>query len=275
MRVVPGAVLLALLMAAPAQAHAQAEPFPDHTWLIPRDGFMWKASSWPSALPSQMLDFTVYLNYQDEYDELPGDVDVEVATAPEIDADGTLADAGVIDRYEADPVAGYEGIYSARTRTGAEWAARPGTYYWQATYESYEDGDEELYAGPVRALVIVAAPAPDPPQTEILAVPPAAATPPGPLIVPRPLAPGTARAVVRRAILAATHRDYRGLTYRCTTAPGAATCRPAWRNARYRYRGTLKIATGLAGISASFTGTRAVRSCARRCARPYAFTARL
>jgi len=269
MRVVLGAVLLALLMAAPARA--EVEPFPDHTWLIPRDGFTWKASSWPSALPSQMLDFTVYLNYQDEYDELPEDVDVEVATAPDIDADGTLADAGVIDRYEADPVAGYDGIYSARTRTGAEWAARPGTYYWQATYGSYEDGDEELYAGPVRALVIVPAPAPDPPQTAIFAVSPAPATPPAPLIVPRPLAAGTARAVVRRAILAATHRDYRRLTYRCRTAPGAATCRPSWRNDRYRYRGTLKVATGLAGIRASFTGTRTARSHPR----PYSFTVTL
>ena len=273
MRIALLAVLLGLLLAAPARA--QVEPFPDHTWVIPRDGFTWKASSWPSALPSQMLDFTVYLNYQDAYDDLPEDIDIEVATAPDTDAGGTLADASVIERYEADPVAGYDGFFSVGTRTEAEWMSKPGTYYWQATYGSYEDDEEELYAGPVRSLVIVPAPAPDPPQTSTFAAPPAPATLAAPVIVPQPLAAATARKIVRRAILAGTHRSFRGLTYRCTTAPGTATCRPTWRDQRYRYRGKLQISAGLAGISAAFAGTRAARSCKHGCARAYRWTTRL
>lgn len=273
MRVVLLAVLLGAVLAAPA--HAQVEPFPEHTWVIPRDGFVWRAASSPTALPSQMLDFTIYLNYVDEYAELPEDVDVEVATSPATDADGTLADAGVIDRYEAHPVPGYDGIFTARTRTDAGWVARPGTYYWQATYEDYEDEEEELYAGPVRALEIVPAPPPDPPQTFTLTAPPAPATPAAPVIAPQPIAATMARKIVRRAIVAGTHRSFRGLTYRCITAPGVATCRPTWRDQRYRYQGTLRIATGAAGISAVFTGTRAARSCTRRCAHAYRWTTRL
>jgi hypothetical protein len=270
MRIALLAVLLAALMAAPAQA--QVEPFSENTWLIPDDGSARTASSWPAALPSQMLSFTIYLK---DYEELPEDIDIAVAASPETEADGTLAQAGVIDRYEARAIDGYEGIFSARTRTDARWLATPGTYYWQATYEEYEDGEEELYGSTVHALSIFPAPPPDPPQTFTLTAPPVPATPAAPVIVPQPLAATTARKIVRRAILAGTHRSFRGLTYRCTTAPGVATCRPSWRDHRYRYRGRLKISTGLAGISAAFTGTRAARSCKHGCARAYRWTTRL
>jgi hypothetical protein len=270
MRIMILAVLLAALAAAPARA--EVEPFPGQTWVVPSEGFVWSASSWPAALPSQMLDFTVYL---DEYEELPADLDVEVATGPELDAEGTLADADVIERYEAQPVAGHPTVFAARTRPEAQWLSQPATYYWQATYEEYEDGEEELYASAVHTLSIVPAPRPDPPQTFTFTPPPAPAAPAAAVITPPPLAATTAREIVRRAILAGTHRDYRGLTYRCTTAPAAATCRPSWRDHRFRYRGTLRISTGTAGITAAFTGTRAARACQRHCVRKYAWTTRL
>ena len=211
-------MLLAIALAAPAQAD---------TWLLPRDGLTVKTTD-PVA-------FAIYL---DEYDELPYDVDIVVAT------DAALTD--VVARYEAEPLAAFPTIYSV---TAAGWTTTPGTYYWQASY-----GDESY---PVRTLTIVPAPPPDPPS------PPAAVTPyvapPPPPATPPPLDPATARVIVRRAIAAATHRFARGLVYRCTSAPGAATCRPSWRDARFRYRGTLTIATGLHGITASFTGTRSGR----------------
>jgi hypothetical protein len=99
---------------------------------------------------------------------------------------------------------------------------------------------------------------------------PAATAAPAP-----PLAASTTRIILRRSILAATHRSHRGLTYRCATAPAAATCRPSWRDLRYRYRGTLRISTGVGGITASFAGTRTTRTCERRCARSLTWTVTL
>jgi hypothetical protein len=97
-----------------------------------------------------------------------------------------------------------------------------------------------------------------------------------PVAPPPPrLAASTARIIVRRAILAATHRSHRGLNYGCVTAPAAASCRPSWRDLRYRYRGTLQIQIGAAGIDVTFTGTRAARSCTGRCARALTWTTTL
>jgi hypothetical protein len=267
-------VLLALLMvalAAPA-ASAQVEPFPGQTWLVPGQSFLWRASSWPVALPSEMFDFTIYL---DEYDAPPEALEIEVSGVPDADPDGTLADATVIDRYEARPIAGHRVILTARTRTDARWLATPGTYYWQASYEEDENGEEELYASPIRSLTIFPAPPPDPPQARSVPPPVETVVPSPPASGQPPLAARTARIVVRRAILAATHRGHKRLAYRCTTAPAAATCRPSWRDARYRYAGTIHIATAAHGITATFSGTRVERSCERRCARHVRWTATL
>jgi hypothetical protein len=271
MRIAILAASLCLLMAAPAGA--QVEPFPGRTWVVPGDGFVWRASSWPAALPSQMFDFTVYL---DEYEELPEALEIEVASAPDLDADGTLADATVIERYEARPLPNYPQVFAARTRPESPWLATPGAYYWQASYEEYEDGEEELYTSSVRSLSIVPAPPQDPPRAS---APPAApisvAAVAGVAPPPPRLAASTARIIVRRAIHAATHRSHRGLTYRCVTTPGAGSCRPSWRDQRFRYRGTLQIQLGAAGINVTFTGTRAARSCTRRCAHAFTWTTTL
>jgi hypothetical protein len=178
------------------------------------------------------VGFAIYL---DAYDALPYDVDVVVAR------DAALTD--VVARYEAEPLDAFPTIYSA---TAGAWTATPGTYYWQAST------DDETY--PLRTLNVVPAPPPDPPAAPVV-TPPYVAPPP-PALTPRPLEASTAREIVRRAIAAATHRVARGLVYRCVSAPGAATCRPSWRDTRFRYRGTLQITTGVNGIAASFKGTR-------------------
>src|SRR3954447_8551734 len=115
-------LLLLALTAPPAPRapppRARPEPFPGQTWVVPAEGFVWRASSWPAAQPSQMFDFTVYL---DSYEELPDALAVEVATVPDLGDDGTLADAGVIERYEARPLGGHADIFAARTRLEAPW----------------------------------------------------------------------------------------------------------------------------------------------------------
>lgn len=255
MRIVVLAVTAAALFAAPAEAG---------TWLVPRDGATRPASSWPNATPSEMTEFTVYWG---DYASTPYDFDIEVATSPATDPDGTLANATVIDRYQALPRPGFDDIFGARTALDARWLATPGTYYWQAAYE--EAGAIE--ALPVRSLTVTPATPPDPPQPRATPVPFVVSPPPAP--VRPPLAASTARIVTRRAIAAGTHRVARGVVYRCVTAPGAATCRPSWRDARHRYSGTLRITAGAGGIAAAFSGTRTDRACARRCSRRVSWSA--
>src|SRR4051794_18794895 len=120
MRIVVLALLTAALAAPPAGA--QVEPLPGRTWLVPGQSFLWRASSWPAALPSEMFDFTVYL---EEYAAPPEAVAIEVSGVPDTDLDGTLADAAVIDRYEARPIAGQRDILTVRTRVAARWLATP------------------------------------------------------------------------------------------------------------------------------------------------------
>jgi hypothetical protein len=202
---------------------ALAAPANAEEWLLPRDGL--------SVHASHPVAFAFYL---DAYEALPYDVDVVVAT------DSALTD--VVARYEAEPLDGFPTVYSATPSPDEPWAATPGTYYWQASY-----GDE-VY--PVRSLIVVPAPPPDPPVSPVL-VAPYIATPPA-AVAPRPPDASTAREIVRRAIAAATHRVARGVIYRCA----GATCRPSWRDTRFRYRGTLTITTGVNGIRASFSGKR-------------------
>jgi hypothetical protein len=252
-RIVLLIAILAGALAAPASARS-AEPLPAGTWLVPRDGQTRPASSWPAATPFEMASFTIYTS---DYDEPPYDFDIAVATGPETDPEGLLVAANVIDRFEAVPRSDFPDIYDGRTVLDARWLANPATYYWQASYAH----GVEVYAGPVRSLTVIPATPPDPPQPPAARAPYVAPPPAAP--APRPLAASTARIVVRRAIAAGTHRLPRGLVYRCTTAPGAATCLPSWRDARHRYRGTLRITSGAGGIAATFTGTRMRGSQAR------------
>ena len=207
-------ISLALAIALAAPAHAE-------TWLVPAQGL--------TVETSDSVGFTAYL---DEYDELPYDVDIVVAR------DAALTD--VVARYEAEPLAAFPTIYSVNA---SGWTETPGTYYWQASY-----GDAVF---PVRQLTVVPAPPPDPPSAPVVTAPYVAPAPSA-TVTPRPPDASTARAIVLRAIAAATHRLARGLVYRCA----GATCRPSWRDTRFRYRGTLTIATGVSGITASFSGKR-------------------
>jgi hypothetical protein len=210
-------VLISVVLAIALATPAHAEE-----WLIPRDGL--------TVDTGDAVSFTAYL---DEYDELPYDVDVVVARDPGL--------TDVVARYEAEPLAAFPTIYSV---SASGWQV--GTYYWQASY-----GDDVF---PVRGLNVIAAPAPDPPASGVVVAPYVPPAPP-PAVTPRPPSPSTARAIVRRAIAAATHRAARGLIYRCA----GATCRPSWRDTRFRYRGTLAITLGVDGIHAAFTGTRSGR----------------
>jgi hypothetical protein len=237
------------VLAAPALA--DTEPLPAGTEVVPRDGQIWTASSWPNATPFEMRDFVVYAS---DYEELPDEYAFAVAADPATDAHGILTNP--IDRYEAPAQPLHPGIYAAPTSLGARWLGTAGTYYWQASYVDDDDGD--LYISPVRALTIVAQPPSDPPVAPTL---PAPARLPAvlPVATPRPPSPGTVRIALRRAIAAATHRSPRGIVYRCTRAPAAATCRPSWRDVRFRYRGTLSLTFGTSAITATFRGTRVPR----------------
>jgi hypothetical protein len=244
MRLCPGLVALILgVLAAPAAA--QTEPLPAGTTLVPRDGQVWTASSWPGATPFEMQEFVAYAS---DYAELPEAYAFAVASSPATGPDGLLA--APIDRYLAPAQPLHPGIYAALTALGARWLGTPGTYYWQA---SYADDDGDTYASAVRALTILAQPPPDPPAVPITVAPPPAAS--RPVDAPRPPSPGTVRIAVRRAIAAATHRSPRGLVYRCA----GSTCHPSWRDPRYRYRGRLHLEFGTSAISATFTGTRVAR----------------
>jgi hypothetical protein len=236
------------LVAAPAAA--DTEPLPPGTTIVPRDGEVWTASSWPGATPFEMHQLAVYAS---DYDELPDTFAFAVAATPATDADGLLA--APIDGYAAPAQPEHVGIYAATTSLGAEWLGTPGTYYWQASYVDDEDGD--TYASPVRSLQVIPPPPPDVPQPLIPIGPPPAR--PLPAATPRPPDPRTVRTAVRRAIHAATHRVAHKLVYRCVRAPAAATCRPSWRDVRNRYRGTLRLAFGANPITATFRGKRVPR----------------
>lgn len=252
------AALLLGVFTVPA-AGQEPEPLPDGTWVVPRDGASRPASSWPAATPFEMIEFTIYV--EATYEEEVHDFEIEVSAGPELDPDGTLADAGRIDEYVASPREAAPAIFSARTDVASQWLSIPGSYYWQAHY--VEHG--ELYATPVRRLNVTPRAAPDPPVAAVPTPPVASALP---VFVPAPLAASTVRIIVRRAITQATRRSARVLLYRCASAPGGvATCRPSWRDAHATYHGTLRIRSGLSGLDATFSGTTAARACDRRCAR--------
>src|SRR3954471_24478014 len=154
-------LFLFTVLAAPATAQE---------WVLPRDGL--------SVHASHPVAFALYL---DDYGALPYDVDVVVAS------DAALTD--VVARYEAVPLPGFPTVYSATPSPDEPWTATPGTYYWQAGY-----GDE-VY--PMRSLIVIPAPPPDPPLSPVLVAPYVA--PPPPAVTPRPPDEATARAIVRRA----------------------------------------------------------------------------
>jgi hypothetical protein len=184
--------------------------------------------------------------YADDYDELPDEFVFAVATSPATGADGLLVAPIETRVAPADP--DHPGIYAA-----AAGLATPGTYYWQG---SYSDDDGDTYASPVRTLNVIPAPPPDVPQPVIPFLP---ARPPPAVASPRPPDAATVRIAVRRAIHRATHMVGRRIVYRCVRTPAAATCKPTWRDVRFRYRGTLRLTFGGSAITATFRGHRVPR----------------
>jgi hypothetical protein len=218
---------------------AAAAPAAADTTLVPRDGQVWTASE-----PHELVV------YASDYAALPAAFAFAVATSPATGADGLLADP--IARAVAPAQPAHPGIYAAPVAL-----ATPGTYYWQA---AYADDDGDTYASAIHTLTIVAPPPPDAPAPPVALAPPVA---PPPAATPRPPDVATVRIAVRRAIHAATRRVARGLVYRCTRAPAAATCRPSWHDVRFGYRGTLRLSFAASPIAATFTGTRRLRGHAR------------
>lgn len=249
------AALALLALVAPASARAGVEPLPPPAAMSPADG---------AAVPAGGFGLTIYAAPT----FVPGGTfDIEVATSPVPDADGTLPDAARVDRLVAGARADLTGVWSVRPT--AAWAETPGTYWWQG----YAASGATVHATPVRRLIV------GPPR------PPGEADgdPAGPGAPGGAAAPGPAayldverltRASALRAVGATVRKRTRvrphGLAARCAfPTPFDARCRVAWRDASFRYRGRMFVwagATGAAG--ASFTGTRAIRGCRRgRCAR--------
>jgi len=243
----------------PAPAGAGPRPWPPGSWALPASGAARTASSWPQATSLEMFEFALYvydpeLTAADKYA-------LEVASSAALDADGTLADANRVDAYDVLPRSGSLGIFTARTRVGDEWLSHPGTYYWQAAYDDW--------VTPVQTLVISPKPPPDAPAG---AAGPAASSPAAPAAPGGPgapdyvrltaLTPYGAHTAIRARIRRATHRRPQALRFRCSQPSlYAFVCRPSWRDARHRYRGTMRITSTAVGVRTAFTGTR---DCLRR-----------
>ena len=264
-----GAALALAALILPASA--AAEPWPPPSVALPADGAERPASRWPAASPADAVGFALYTYAP----FLPASFTVEVASGPHTDPDGTLADAAAVDRLVATPLPGFTGIFAARTGPAARWTATPGTYWWQASTTgpgSAPGCDPCVFASPVRRLVVRArTPADDAAAdaggSEGSAVDggPAAAVP-AYLDVPR-LTRAHARRAVRAEVRRRTGLPPRGLRARCALrTPYDATCRSRWRDASFRYRGTMFVWAGSDGTGVSFSGTRTVRGCRRGCA---------
>src|SRR3954452_12578346 len=79
-------VVVALILGVlAAPAAAQTEPLPPGTTVVPRDGQVWTASSWPDATPFEMQELVVYAS---GYEDLPDAYAFAVATSPATTPDG-------------------------------------------------------------------------------------------------------------------------------------------------------------------------------------------
>ena len=241
------AVPLTLAVSAPA-ARADVEPLPPPATVVPPDGALRPASSWPAATPFELPDFTIYASAPFV---LAGPFAIEVATSSKPDPDGTLPDAAVVDRLVATPRAGFTGIFSARPDVGAQWAGTPGTYWWQAYFRRTDPAggcDPCVYATPLQPPCSVRR-GRRPHRAEPLALAGAgSAGRSGRTVLPPSRGTLTRAARARRAPCAPPVRRRTGvrarrLRSRCTLATRRTT-RPAARRgatAGFRYRGTMFV----------------------------------
>jgi hypothetical protein len=254
-------LLVALLLPAALSAMASADD-PYEEYAVPFDGYRHPVSSWPQATNSEMISFTVYAEYAD------GEFEIEVASQPDLDPDGTLADANRIDAYTAPrDLRVPDDVFSVNTRLDAQWLATVGTYYWQAYRR---EAGTIVYWTPVQRIFITERPPPDPSSD-----PPLSRTPPPqpPQTTPPPTSPpvsgldakklsrSSARASIKRAIRTQSGRSPRKLTTSCRLpTPYLARCELTWRDARYRYSAKARLTSTAAGIVAKIDGTRTKRS---------------
>lgn len=100
----------------------------------------------------------------------------------------------------------------------------------------------------------------DPPSSDPSAPAPAGSAGRSPLALP------AAKTALRTLIRKRTGRAARNLSYGCSAVDRFTfACRPSWTDSVYAYSGRTTVKSGTAGtISASFTGTRARRTCVSR-----------
>ena len=257
MRLLGLVIGLVLLAALPVAAAA------DDEYAVPYDGYRQPVSSWPNAVSSEMIAFTIYAPFAD------GEFEVEVATGPDADPDGTLADAGRVDAYVApmDPRVTAE-VFTAHTDLDAAWLATLGTYYWQAYRR---EAGAVVYSTPVQRITIVERPPPDAPSEPPLtstsptqAATPAASYPEAPVAVK--LSRRSATTILKRVVRTQSSRRPRALVSRCTLPTSfLAECRLTWRDARHRYRVSARLESTAGGMLAEIDGKRIRRACKRRC----------
>jgi hypothetical protein len=136
-------IIAALIGAAPASA-GTTSALPTTT-LSPAEGASHPASNYPVATDAEMLSFSLDLadGFTADYP-----VTVEIATAPTLGQDGTLADenqVGTFDLVRGDAAPQH---YSGAIPTFAEWAAKPGKYYWVAHTFGVDRRAHQLRAAP-------------------------------------------------------------------------------------------------------------------------------
>jgi hypothetical protein len=253
-----------LLLAAPGAAAADPQPLPEGAYALPYDGYRHPVSAWPAATNFEMFDFTVYADFDE------GEFEVKVATSPDADADGELAD--VVASYVAGPDPRAPEVFTARTTVDSPWLAALGTYYWQAYYTDELTGT--VYETKLQTITIVERPPPDPPSDPEPTPPtPAASTSTGasakPPATAARLTHTIARTILQRTIRSQTHRSAQELATSCSLPSAtSARCGVSWRDARYGYRASAKLTSTTTGVVVKLDGTRTRRSCSvRPCSR--------
>src|SRR3954470_4578647 len=88
-------LLVGFLVLAAFPAAAASAAGPDDEYAVPFDGYRHPVSSWPNATRDEMFSFTIYAEFEG------GDFEIEVATEPDLDPDGTLADGYRVRAYVA------------------------------------------------------------------------------------------------------------------------------------------------------------------------------
>lgn len=245
-----------------AQASAATKPFGVES-ISPADG----ATVAPSSpLPVTLVSNQAAAAWSGPY--YPGLMWVELATAPTLGQDGTLASEFTIGTSTLTRGDAFPSNFSGSILTYP--VLTPGTYYWQAHYTVLETApmlvETNTYTSPVFRIVVGA------PQTQ---APPPSSVSGGSPWMTRNQAIRHARAIIRDE----TGQKAHGFKRNCRRR-GDVTfeCRVSWRTTRrgrpwtYFYAGTLQFDDDGEYINYSFRGLRARNSClsrksVERCAR--------